>query len=371
MSLSARGMTLNESERQHIERLSAMGRPRDRESAQGLLPGMEARPHKDGKTVTYRYHQPGGKPINLGTDKIEALRQVLTLKGLAPGHGSMRWLWEQWKTSKRYLKLGEGTRADYAGAWKQIDEKFGHRKPGEITSPQIAQYVHIDRAGSPRRADLEKTVMSNLFKHGIMLGVCLTNPTIGVEPHGGSESPDLPETTALVAFLKWLDGQTLQRRRIGFMAEYASLAGNRRCEFLTLSRPQVDLEAKIIRTFRAKQRGKKRQTVVEVVHITPKLEALLRRALDTLDADCLYLFPTEGGNAYTDKGWKTLWQRCMIDAIKAKVIRKEQRFNFHALRHYYATMHKAQEGHLPNLHADPRLTARIYDHTVEEERRAL
>ena len=47
-----------------------MPRPRDRQTATGLLPRMEARPRKDGKTVSYRYHPLNpdgtrGKPINL------------------------------------------------------------------------------------------------------------------------------------------------------------------------------------------------------------------------------------------------------------------------------------------------------------------
>lgn len=61
-----------------------MNRPRDRESAKGLLPRMEARPRKDGKTITYRYHPINldgtrGKPINLGTDKQAALRKTLDI----------------------------------------------------------------------------------------------------------------------------------------------------------------------------------------------------------------------------------------------------------------------------------------------------
>jgi len=35
---------------------------RERASAQGLLPLMEARPWRNGKTITYRYHPIGGKP---------------------------------------------------------------------------------------------------------------------------------------------------------------------------------------------------------------------------------------------------------------------------------------------------------------------
>ena len=77
-----------------------MTRPRDRASALGLLPLMEARPHKDGKTVTYRYHPRGGKPINLGTDKTKAIRKVLDMANKAPDTGTVGQLWRIYKESR-------------------------------------------------------------------------------------------------------------------------------------------------------------------------------------------------------------------------------------------------------------------------------
>ncbi len=64
-----------------------MPRPRDRQSATGLLPRMEARTRKDGQ-ITYRFHPlladgTRGKPINLGTDKALAIRQVLDMASRA------------------------------------------------------------------------------------------------------------------------------------------------------------------------------------------------------------------------------------------------------------------------------------------------
>lgn len=53
-----------------------MPRRRDRKSAAGLLPLMEARPWADGVTVTYRYHPIGGRPINLGQDRDAAIRAL-------------------------------------------------------------------------------------------------------------------------------------------------------------------------------------------------------------------------------------------------------------------------------------------------------
>ncbi|WP_155630445.1 hypothetical protein [Burkholderia cepacia] len=50
----------------------------------GLLPRMEARKRKEG--FTYRYHPVGKKPINLGHDRIVAIRKVLDLL-----RGRRRW----------------------------------------------------------------------------------------------------------------------------------------------------------------------------------------------------------------------------------------------------------------------------------------
>ncbi|PZP92635.1 MAG: integrase [Variovorax paradoxus] len=353
-----------------------MGRTRDRASAAGLLPRMEARPWSDGTKVTYRYHPVGGKPINLGTDKAAALRKVLDLNGQAPADekGTLRWVWAKFKESPRWKKLSDGTRADYEGAWKQIDERLGHMHMGEITTFVVAQYVHIERAESPRRADIEKSLLSRLFGHGIKLGVCAINATIGVEPHGSEPRTEAPDPALLERFLGWLAKQTEQRQVIGMAAEYASLAGNRQVEFLPLSWPQVDRAAGEIRVFRAKQRGKKRERIVEVIQITPAMEALLDRlqaVQKERGKDCLYVFPTRDNNAYTARGFKTLWQRSVMKAIEDKVLTAEDRFTFHDLRAYYATVHKQVHGALPDMHTNPATTAKVYDRNREVRRRAL
>lgn len=336
---------------------------------------MEARPWADGKTVTYRYHKHGEKkPINLGTDKALALQRVLDMTGQADGHGTLRWVMTQFRLSTRWKKYAEGTRDDYELAWRQIDLKMGGAHIGTLTSPIIAQYVHIERASAPRRADIEKSLLSRLFGHGIKLGVCTVNATIGVEPHGSEARDTKPLDTVLAGFLTWLEEQTPQRRIIGMGAEYASLAGSRKVEFLDLTWLQVDRAAAQVRTFRAKQRGKRRGEVVDVVAITDKLGALLDR-LQALRAErgveCLYVFPTRGNNAYSARGFKTLWQRCVLDAIEAGVITKADRFTFHDLRAYYATEHKMATGTLPDLHKNPETTARVYDRNREVKRRAL
>lgn len=353
-----------------------MGRPRTSEAGKCLLDRMQARVWSNGRTITYRYLPVGGKPINLGTDKMAAIRKVLDLLGSSDGHGTLKWVWEKFtdeeKPAPRWKRLSDSTKADYRQAWKQIDKSFGKMQISHIDSPMCAHYVHIERADTPKRANTEKALLSNLFGHGIKLGVCTVNATIGVEPHILEPRTEAPPEELLAKFLEWLAKQTPQRRVIGMAAEYASLAGNRKVEFLPLTWPQVDRENKVIRTFRAKQRGKKKDQIVELVTIGPELDALLDR-LKTVrpKLECLYVFPTRDGNQYTARGFKTLWQRCVLQAIKEKVLTAETRFTFHDLRAFYATRHKKVLGALPDLHANPATTARVYDRTKEVGRESF
>jgi len=339
-----------------------MSRPRDRKSQMGLLPRMEARVGK--KATTYRYLTFAGKWVNLGKDRAEAIRKVLDLNGAAPDTGTLSWVWGKYKESRRYLRLAESTRTDYAQCWDAISPVLGKMQIARITSPIVARYVRIERQDAPVRANREKALLSNLFAHGIDLGVCEANPAKQVRPNEEEPRTEAPDPEVLTRFLAWVAQQTPQRRIVGLAAEYASLAGNRKAEFLDLSWPQVDDEAGIVRVKRAKQRGKKRGEVIEEITITPALRA----CLDKLKAirpgkECLYVFPTRDNNAYTARGFKTLWQRIVLAAIAAKVITEANRFSFHDLRAFYATQHKIETGELPDLHKNRETTARVYDRT--------
>ncbi|MBF5006301.1 integrase [Diaphorobacter sp. NR2-3-3-1] len=75
------------------------------------------------------------------------------------------------------------------------------------------------------------------------------------------------------------------------------------------------------------------------------------------------------GNPYSESGFKTMWGRLMDAALESRVI--EQRFTFHDLRAHYTTYYKRRFDALPELHADPATTARVYERSREAKRRSL
>jgi integrase len=323
---------------------------------------MQARVGK--KATTYRYLLLSGRWVNLGKDRDAAIRKVLDLNGEAPDTGTLTWVWGKYKESKRFLRLADATRADYAQCWTAIEPVLGKMQIARITAPIVARYVRIERQGAEVRANREKSLLSNLFAHGIDLGVCETNPAKQVRPNEEEPRTEAPDPELLQRFLAWVDTQTPQRRIVGLAAEYASLAGNRKAEFLDLAWPQIDDDAGIVRVKRAKQRGKKRGEVIEEITITPALRACLAKLKAIRPGrECLYVFPTRDNNAYSARGFKTLWQRIVLKAIEEGVITAAARFTFHDLRAFYATQHKVETGELPDLHKNKETTARVYDRT--------
>ena len=202
-----------------------MSRPRDRSSSFGLLPNMEAR---IGKRVTsYRCRTHDGKHIPLGEDRAAAIRKVLDLNGAAPHHGSLRWVWESYKETRRFLRLADATRADYEQCWKQLDGVLGAMPIAAIDGLVVSRYVYDERGAAPIRANREKSLLSNLFAHGITKGACAANPAKLVRPNEEEPRTEAPNALVLARFLKWVNEQTPQRRIVGLAAQFASLVGAR------------------------------------------------------------------------------------------------------------------------------------------------
>lgn len=343
-----------------------MPRPKDRASAHGLLPLMEARPWRDGKTTTYRYHPIGGKPVNLGTDRDAAIRAVLDLNAKAKDQGTVGQLWRLYSQSTDYTALAEITRKQYAEYWGRLAKVWERGIVATIKPADVAKYLRVYRAGASTLANREVALLSNLFNLAVEMGSIDRNPCKDVRRNKERPRTRLVEATELAAFVEWAMKQGPSAQVLVAMAQFAALAGSRRIEFRTLHWPQVDDE--LVRMTRAKQRGAEKRELVFI-------GAALREVLDRMrllpgynPMGAVFRAP-KTGNPYSESGFKTMWGRLMDVALAAKVV--EHRFTFHDLRAHYTTYYKKRFDTLPDLHADPATTARVYERSREAKRQSL
>lgn len=344
-----------------------MNRPRDRASAAGLLPRMEARPRKDGLT-TYRYHPVGGKPINLGTDRAAACRRVLDMLGEGDDIGTVARLWEQYQASPYWSALAERTQADYREYSAPLLRVFGTMRAAEITAPMVARYLRTERAEAPKRANREVSLFGNLIGLAIERGEAELNPCRGGLVKRNPERPrqSAPEAADIAALIAHAHAKGGQWVVIVAAAEFAALVGARQAEMLRLHWPQWSPDE--VRLRRAKQRkGVEKVERIEsssaLFSLRERLQALATNP--TLGA----VFPNRQGNPYTSAGYAAMWGKLMREAVAAGAVRT--RFTCHDLRAYYTTEYKRRMGLLPDMHASPTTTARTYERSKVARRKAL
>ncbi|UTV56387.1 tyrosine-type recombinase/integrase [Burkholderia arboris] len=350
----------------HAAKMESRSMKKHRER-DGLLPRMEARKRKDG--FTYRYHPMGKKPINLGQDRLVAIRKVLDLLGAGDDVGTIARLWEQFQETPGWQRYSQYTRNDYKQCSGPLLQIFGDMRAADIDATHVSKYLRVERAAAPVRANREAALLSNLIGLAIDRGEAKHNPCREVRRNEEQPRTEAPDPEDFQAFSAWVASLGGQKAVIGMAAEYAALAGNRKVEFLDLAWPQIDEAAGEIRVKRAKQRGKKRGEVIEHIEITPALTELIARLRAARKDDCLYVFSNRYATHYTPAGFKTEWSKLMSKALELKKIGR--RFTFHDLRAYYVTRHKAERGALPDLHANPATTARVYDRTKIVKRRGM
>lgn len=326
---------------------------------------MEARPRKNG--FTYRYHPIGGKPINLGHDKIAAIRKVLDLNGKASDKGTVGRLWRLYQQTKAFKDLSEGTQGDYTRYWESaLAPVFQQGIVSAIKPSDIARYLRVHRADASVVANREVSLLSNLFNLAVERGEIDRNPCKEVRRNKETPRSRLVEKEEFEPFVAWALQQGPSAVVLVSMAQFAALGGNRRVEFRELHWAQVDEE--IVRLVRAKQHGKTRRELVEIGDAMREVLDRMRALPGYNPLGAVFRAPRTG-NPYTDSGFKSMWGRLMDKALAEAVV--AERFTFHDLRAHYATYYKLKFQALPDMHADPGTTAKVYERSRVARRKSL
>lgn len=348
-----------------------MSRARDRHSALGLLPRMEARLRKDG-LITYRYQVPAmngrkAHAVNLGTDREVAIRKALDLSARSSDEGTWGQMWRLYSEGDDFRALAETTRKRYAELWLQLAKVFENGPVASTRPADVARYLRVERAKAPVVANREIALLSNLANVAVERGDIDRNPCKEVRRNKERPRTRLVEIEELEAFVPWALAQGPSAVVLVSMAQFAALTGNRRAEFLQLHWPQVDEQ--VIRLKRAKQRrGAELRELVSVSDALQEVLDRLRAQEGYTPMGAVFRAPRTG-NPYSEQGFKAMWSRLMAAALASGVV--ATRFTFHDLRAHYTSYYKLRYGQLPEMHADPATTASVYERTKQVRRRSL
>jgi integrase len=267
-------------------------------------------------------------------------------------------------------KRAPGTRAEYRQLIEHhILPALGRLKLSAVTRDDIEKlHRRITEAGTSRRANSVKTMVSILFGRAIAWGLCTSNPASGIEknPEPGRErylSPD--ELDRLMTVL----AQWRPRRPDSVDAiTLAVLTGARRGEILGSTWQQFDLSSGTW----TKPASLTKQRKLHHIPLSGAVVELLQRRLDERNAPDKvvalhrddHVFP--GGTARTsqlEQEWRVIRAAAVLNDVR-----------FHDLRHTHASILVNQGLSLPIIgrllgHTKPSTTAR-YSHLQLDPLRA-
>ncbi len=192
---------------------------------------------------------------------------------------------------------------------------FAHMLPHQIKAKHL--YAYADARQAPIAANREWSLMTQVFKFGIKWGVCEENPCVGLMRN--KERP----RTRYIEHEEFLSLLAFAPPYIQCAMWLAYLTALRPDDLLGLTRQNLTDEGIAITTHKT---GRKM-----VFQWTDDLRAVVDRAkqLPTL-VSSIYVLPRRDGQRYAPSGFRSVWGRLMVRALKAGVL--QERFQFRDIR---------------------------------------
>lgn len=264
-----------------------------------------------------------GKPISLGRDKAEAMRQwaalmgeTLTSKGADPR--TIAGLWERYARDELPRKA-TATQHSNRQESKKLLEVFGKMPVASIEQHHAIQYLDLRGKASPTQANREIALLRHMLTKATHWAMIQRNPLLGLQ-YRNAEAPRDRYVTDQE--LEYAMGQATPMLRALMWIGY--LTALRRGDLLRLTKANVTPEGLLT----AEQKTGKRA----LIQWTPDLRRVVQEALDA-SPDCR-LFPV------TESAINTAWGR-----LQRKLEGQgAERFLMRDLRAKHATDFDAQGG---------------------------
>lgn len=344
-----------------------MGRPRTKHK--DMPPGMQMvagrwywRPTDAATRAVRDVIALGKSSVPAGSDKDAARRwwvanvlRRIESQDVAADDCSVASIIDAYLGSQKFHDLADKTRKDYARDLATLREKFGGMsfatsdadaaKGDKFRRMHVA--AHLDDATKKTAANRQAACLSSAFKLAIRQGRTEYNPCQGVERN--TERP----RTRLVTHSEYAKLKHAAPPVIRIAMLLAKLTGMREGDLLRLSERQIVngeilvTPSKTKNTSGISQRIKVTKTVQTVLNAAKSLRGNLRS---------MYVIHTRTGQAYTQSGFQSMWQR----VVKASGV---EDVHFHDLKARAVTdSERKRPGSGSDLagHVDPKTTRKTY-----------
>lgn len=297
---------------------------------------------------TYWFRPVGSKPLNLGRDYGEALKQYA---GFVTEHWAGRTIGDvidSYRVEVLPQKRSAATRADQDSQLSRLKAVFGGMLPDSLSAKDCYRYLDArrnkDGEPAPVAARHEISLLGHVLSKSIRWGVSSLNVVRGLD--FGPRSPKRQQVTMeQVRAVQALAGQ-----RMRLVIEFAILTGQRRADLLACKQSDCSEDGILFR------QGKTKAQVL--IEWSDALRACVK-AFNALSPQIPreYVIRRRDGRAYSGQGIAANWQRLMRKA-SAKGIAP---FTFHDLRSVSADGAATPEEARDRLgHADVATTKRHY-----------
>lgn len=134
---------------------------------------------KDGR---YQYVPKVGKPVELGSDLVEALIAHKAIVAPKPrGECVTMGDWGDAYMAEEATKNSVATQISNKKEWKKLRPAFAHMLPPEVTQQHMYKYVRERAKTAYVRANREKALMSAMLSWLVAIGIIPINPLFGMQ----------------------------------------------------------------------------------------------------------------------------------------------------------------------------------------------
>lgn len=198
---------------------------------------------------------------------------------------------------------------------------FGHMSPASVTPVHIYQYLDIRGKTAPVSANREKSLLSHIFTTAIRWGVVTTNPCNNVRRLKESRR-DRYVSDEEFAAIRQIAPPMIQN-----IMDFAYLTGLRQSDILAIKMSAVTDDGIFVAVSKTKNKL--------LFEWSDALRVVVNNAIAMHKPNSDALFVSGKGTAYEPSGFRTIWQRLMVTAFDAGLIK--ERFRFHDIRRKSAT----------------------------------